>query len=233
MNCKILGKFWVKEGKNEDKFEVRFPKHCLNWCYWSGRYILATWKSRFSCVNDSRSISVHCILNDLYYSSFKCPFYSGSISNNNQITAHCKIKAASSQKKTWSALHICWFVVIYNRNKDITFQHFYQEKHNSTRMFNKTTRTHNYPQSTTKTKKKHYSTLIQLSLMRYSLFLSFCFAVSLAEGLRGNDRNQSLSLNHGYYWRACNERKYDTGSCRVHLPGREKSFVYLCWLITI
>lgn len=36
--------------------------------------------------NDSRSISVYSILNDLYYSSFKFPFYSGSTSNNNQIT---------------------------------------------------------------------------------------------------------------------------------------------------
>ena len=48
--------------------------------------------------NDSWSISVFGIHNDLYYSSFKFPFYSGSTSNNNQITTHYKIKAASSQK---------------------------------------------------------------------------------------------------------------------------------------
>ena len=55
--------------------------------------------------------------------------------------------------------------------------------------------------------------------MRY--FSPFSFICSAARWPR-NGRNQSLEHNCSYYRRGlgCNERKYDTGSWRVHLPGK-------------
>lgn len=84
---------------------------------------------------------------------------------------------------------------------EITLVHVYKEKHNSTRIFDKTARIQDCPQPTTKThrnmkqRNNKYSMPIYLSLMRYSL----SFAVSLAARQSRNDKKQSLPQNHGYY----------------------------------